>query len=139
MLELNSWFFVLVLNFLVLLFVLDRILFKPMLKVFKERREATEGALEAAREMEAQKDEALDIMKSELAGAAARARETFDALRAEGMEAQREAVEAAQQEAARAVQAARETLGAEAARAKKSLGADAERFARDIAKKLIKV
>ena len=39
MLELNKWIFVLALNFLILLLILNVILFKPLLKIFKERED----------------------------------------------------------------------------------------------------
>ena len=57
MLEFNQWFFVLLANFLVLLFVLNHILFQPLAKIMRERESATIGALDEAKSMTRKKDQ----------------------------------------------------------------------------------
>ncbi len=69
MLEVNSWFFVQLANFLILLFLLNTILFKPMLKLFKERDDNTKGALDSAAAMDRDKDDVLAQIEEKLSGA----------------------------------------------------------------------
>lgn len=139
MLEFNYWFFVLAANFLVLLFLLNKILFQPMLKVFKEREEAIDGALDAAKDMEARKDEAIEKMKAELSAAAQKAREVFDGIKGEGQKKQKAMLEAANAEASKLIGEARDRLRAEADRARGALRGDVEKFSEEIVNKLIKV
>ena len=138
MLEFNYWFFVLAANFLILLFVLNKILFQPMLKVFNDREEAIDGSLEAAKEMELKKDEALETMKAELSAASKAARDVFDEIKGEGLAKQKAALEAANSEAAGIIGEAREKLRAEAQKARDALRGDVEKFSDDIVEKLIK-
>lgn len=56
MIELNWTFFVQVLNFLILMFVLNKILYKPILKVLDERDERIVGGKEKAKELVSESD-----------------------------------------------------------------------------------
>lgn len=138
MLEFNFWFFVLTAQFLLLLFILNKILFQPILKIFKEREEAVDGSLEAARVMDERKEKALGKMKAELASAAQQARDVVDGLKSEGQQKQKERLEASNAEAARLIGEAREKLRAESDKARVSLKSDVEKFSEQIVSKLIK-
>jgi F-type H+-transporting ATPase subunit b len=137
MLELNYWFFVLAANFLFMVWLLNRILFKPLLKLFKERDEAISGSLEAARDLEAKREETIESLKKEFAAAGRRAREKFEALKAEGIGEQKRMLEKASAEASRILEKAREELRAESGRARKALREDVERFSEEIVGKLV--
>lgn len=139
MLELNNWFFVLLLNFLVLLYVLNIILFKPLLRLFTEREGTINNSLNAARDLEKKKDEALLQMNRELKDAHNKAREIFETMRVQGIERQRELLEAASSEASDLIYNARTDLKKEAGRVKQQLRADAEKFSDEIVRKLISV
>lgn len=139
MLEFNQWFFVLLANFLVLFFVLNAILFKPIAKVFKEREAATTGALDEAKLLAAKKEEAIARMNAELMSAKAKAKETFEALREEGISKQKETLSRAEAEAVEMIEKARKELQAEAEKARAALKADIERFSEEIVNKLVKV
>lgn len=139
MLEFNEWFFVLLANFLVLFFVLNAILFKPLAKVFKERETATVGALEEAKSMTAKKDDAIARMNSELLAARAKAKEAFNVLREEGQSIQKETLSKAESQAVRMIEQARKELQAEGQKARTALKADIERFAEDIVRKMVNV
>lgn len=136
-LSLNSWFFVLVANFLVLLWALNAILFRPMLKVLKEREEAVKGSLEAAREMELRKEESLEELRKKTRAAHAEAREVFESMRAEGIERQMEILSGAGEEAMRMSEKAGMETRAESKRAIASIRGEVERFSDDIMRKLI--
>lgn len=138
MLEFNQWFFVLLANFLILLFVLNSILFKPLAKLFKEREAATEGALEDAKAMIVRKDEAVSKMNAELLAARNKAKDTFNALKEEGQAVQRDALSKSEAQAVEMIEQARKDLRAETERARAALKADVEKFSDEIVRKLVK-
>jgi len=139
MLELNiKWFLVLLVNFLVLLYLLNKILFKPMLNLFKEREENINGSLSAAKDMSRKKEETVAALNKELAGARDNAREIFDSLRTEGADKQRETFSGAEAEASEILATAREQLKIAADKARQTLKADVDKFSEEIVRKLIK-
>ncbi|MFA4827817.1 MAG: hypothetical protein WC855_08345 [Thermodesulfovibrionales bacterium] len=139
MLELQvKWFLVLLVNFLVLIYVLNILLFKPLLKLFKEREDNVNGALGAAKDMNQKKEETIAKLSRELTDARNKAKGTFEALRAEGANTQREVFSKAEAEAADILQKARQELKAEAEKARQALRADVEKFSDEIVRKLIR-
>jgi F-type H+-transporting ATPase subunit b len=139
MLELNKWFFVLALNFFILLFILNAILFKPLMKIFKEREDTIKGGLEAAKDMQNKKEEGIARLNRELAEARTKAKETFDSLRNEGVQNQKETLSAAEAEALSVLEKARAEIKADAEKARNSLRADVDKFSDEIVRKLVKV
>jgi F-type H+-transporting ATPase subunit b len=140
MLEIDTfWYPILVAQFLVLLYVLNVILFKPMLKVFGERDEAISGSLDAAKEMEIEREDKIAALKKEFSDASARAREKFDALKSEGLDAQKKALEKAGAEGAGIMEKARAEIRAESEKARGKLREDVEKFSEEIVGKLVKV
>lgn len=133
-----KWLVVLALNFLGLIFVLNQILFKPLLKNFKERDDSVKGALDAARQMTARKDEGMERMNREISSARSSAKEAFESLRAKGQDAQKQALSAAEEQAAAMLQKARQELQSEVEKARRSLKADVEKFSDEIVRKLVK-
>jgi F-type H+-transporting ATPase subunit b len=139
MLEINKWFFVLTVNFLVLLFILNLILFKPLLKLFKDREDTVKGALDTARDMTNKREEGIARLNRELAEARNKAKETFEVLKAEGLNKQKEMLSAAEAEASKMLDKARLEVRAEAEKARKVLRADVEKFSDEIVRKLVGV
>lgn len=137
MLELNKWFFVLLVNFLILLYVLNIILFKPVLRVLKERDASVKDHLNAAREMEQKREEAIAKMNQELQAARIRAREIFEGIRKEGLEKQRLLLEEANKEAIEMIGKAKEEIRIKAEKARQKLRSDVDRFADEIVRKLV--
>lgn len=136
MLELNKWFFVLLLNFLVLLYVLNIILFRPLVRLFTERDESVKGSLNAAKEMNTKKEEALASMNRELREARNKANEIFESLRRDGIGRQKEILEGANKDAQELIAKARTELKAEAEKARQKMRSDVEKFSEEIVKKL---
>jgi F-type H+-transporting ATPase subunit b len=137
MLELNKWFFVLVINFLALLYVLNIILFKPLLKVFKEREDAVDGSLRAAKEMDEEKEALMAQLQKDFSGAAVSAKAKFEELKQVGIQNQKEALDKTGKEAADILEKARGQIKAEADKARESLKSDVEKFSEEIVKKLV--
>jgi F-type H+-transporting ATPase subunit b len=139
MLEFNKWFFVLALNFFVLLFILNAILFKPLLKIFKEREGTVKGSLDAAKDMNDRREESIARLNRELAEARMKSKEIFEALRAEGQQKQKEVFSSASAEASEILEKARAEIKIEAEKARQSLRADIDKFSDEIVRKLVKV
>ena len=58
-----KWFLILIGIFLANIVILNAMLFKPMLRVFKEREAAIDGSLDEARDMESERDNKITIFK----------------------------------------------------------------------------
>jgi len=139
MLEINGWFFVLLGLFLALYFILNKILFQPMLKVFAEREQAISGSVEEAGRMQVDRERLVEEFKRDMGEASSRAKAAFEALREEGLEKQRQMLEAASKEAQGMIERARAELAAASDKARASLQRDAEKYAEQIVEKLLKV
>lgn len=139
MLELNKWFFVLLVNFLVLLYVLNIILFKPFMKLFNERKDSIQGSLEAAREMQVKREEALLQMNNELKAAREKAKQLYESMVKDGAARQKELLDSINKDAQKLMEAARQELKSETEKARQGLRANVSRFSDDIVKKLIGV
>jgi F-type H+-transporting ATPase subunit b len=133
------WFFVLAVNFFVLLFVLNAILFKPLMKIFKEREDTVKSNLDATRDMKDKSEEGIATLNRELAESRSRAKEIFDALKNEGLSRQREVLSATEADAVATLDRAKAEIRAEAEKARQALRADVDRFSDEIVRKLVKV
>jgi len=139
MLELNKWFFAQLINFLALLIILNIILFKPILKLFKDREKRTKGSLEEAKKMEAEKDDLLSQIDSKIAEAVAKARGIHEELKNEGTKVHKEMFEAAQKDAASISVKAKQDLDAVVKETKEKLKADIQTFSEKIVEKMVGV
>ena len=137
MLDVNAWFFAQLANFIFLLIILNIILYKPFLRLFKERDENTKGALEKAKALDGEKDGLLAQIDAKLAEARGKARTGFETLSKEGADIQRSALEAAQKEAVEINRKAKADLEAATEKARASLRSDVETFAKQIVEKLV--
>jgi F-type H+-transporting ATPase subunit b len=133
-----NWLLVLAANFLGLIFLLNIILFKPMLNIFRERENSVKGSLDAARVMNTRKEEGIARLNTEIAAARKKAKDVFEGLRVEGQDRQKELLSEADEKAAGMLQKAREELRAEVAKARRALKADVEKFSDEIVRKLVK-
>jgi F-type H+-transporting ATPase subunit b len=138
MLEVNGWFFVQLANFLILLFLLNTILFKPLMKLFKERADNTQGALDSANAMGREKDGVLAQIEGKLSGARTEARSIFENLSNEGLEVQKSSVQSAQNESIEINKKARVELEAATDKARNALKSDIEAFSKQIVDKLVR-
>ncbi len=138
MLELNKWFFVLLINFLGLLYILNKILFRPLLRLFKERQDTVKGSLDAAKDMGAKREEGITRLNRELSEARGKAKETFEALKAEALNKNKEVLGAAETELSAMLDNARADVKAKAEKARQALRADVDKFSDEIVRKLLK-
>lgn len=139
MLELNKWFFVQLANFLVLLILLNIIIFKPLLQLFKERDNRTKGFLDEAKRMDEEKERILSEVDKRITAANEEAKKIREWLRNEGVSANKEILEQAHLEALRISEEAKRDLESEVKKARERLRSDVESFANKIVEKLIRV
>ena len=131
------WLLILTANFLGLVYILNLILFRPMLKVYLERESLTKGSLDAAKQMDGKREEGLERMSKEISEARSKAKEAFETLRNAGLETQKNFLSEAEASAAAMLQKAREELRGEGEKARQSLKADIEKFSDEIVRKLV--
>jgi F-type H+-transporting ATPase subunit b len=134
-----KFFLVLVVNFFALLFILNSILFQPLLKVFKERETTIKGSLDAAQEMTRRREDSIANLNRELSEARSKSKQVFDALRNEGLQKQKEVLSATSAEASGILEKARAEIKTEAEKARKTLRSDVDKFSDEIVRKLVKV
>jgi len=131
------WLLVLTANFLGLIYILNILLFRPLLKVFQERESTIKGSLDAATEMNSRKEEGIERMNKEISEARHKAKEVFEENRNAGLEVQKNLLSDAESIAAGMLQKAREELRSEGEKARQSLKADIEKFSDEIVRKLV--
>lgn len=131
------WLLVLTANFLGLIYILNVLLFRPLLKVFHERETTVKGSLDAAKEMDSRKEAGIERMNKELSETRSKAKEAFESLRNEGLEVQKSLLSDAEAIAAGMLQKAREELKNEGEKARQALKADVEKFSDEIVRKLV--
>lgn len=136
MLDINQYFFWQLINFILLFLILNQFLFKPFLRLFKEREDHTKGALERARALDKDKDELISQIDLQLSEARNRARLTFEGLSSEGLEEQRKVIKSTQDEAVEINRKAKLDIEAAVEKARAALKSDIENFARQIVDKL---
>ena len=132
------WLLLLSVNFLVLIYILNLLLYKPLLKVFKEREDTVKSSLDAAKEMGEHTETGIALMRQELTEARHKAKDVFESMKSEGEQRQKETLSGAETKAAEMLQAAREDLRKEVEKARQALRADVEKFSDEIVRKLVK-
>lgn len=137
MLELNNWFFVQLINFLLLLVLLNYILFKPLLRLFKEREDRIKGALGDAKSMSGEKDDILSRINTRLFEARNQAKAVLTDFKKEGINVQKGLTDAAQKEAAGMTANAQSEINSEVKKARESLRRDIEAISKQIVEKMV--
>lgn len=131
------WFLVQLATITFLFFFLNFYLFQPFLKLFKEREENTQGALDRAKELDQEKDAVIANIDAKLNEARSNARSHFEEASNEGLEIQKKALEAAQAEAMEINKKAKADLEAAAEKARASLKSNVDAFSKQIVEKLV--
>ena len=132
------WFLVLTVNFLALIYILNIVHFRPLLRIFKEREDIVRDNLTAAKEMNRKKEEGLEKMNRELVEARNRAKNAFEKLRTEGLEIHKGLLAGAESNAADMLRKARAELEGETEKARNTLRSDVDKFSDEIVRKLVK-
>jgi F-type H+-transporting ATPase subunit b len=138
MLELNNEFFIQLINFLILLFLLNYILFKPLLSLFKERDSRINGFLQGSKVMDKERDELLGQIQEKLSKARGQAKDIFEELRTKGVQSQKQSLDSVKKDAEKMAEKARTDLEIVTKKTKEALKGDIEAFSKKIIEKMIK-
>jgi F-type H+-transporting ATPase subunit b len=136
-LELNRTFFVEIAIFGFVLFALDRIYFRPFLKLFQERHEKTVRSREAAEKLMAEANEKLESYRKRLAEERVAARKEYEIVIEEGKKQEALAMARAREEAKKITQEAADSVSKQRDALRAQLETDVEAFAEAISQKLL--
>jgi F-type H+-transporting ATPase subunit b len=123
--------------FLVLLFVSNKLLFQPYLRLRDKRAQGIEGARAEAERMTAEAESKLVDYEKQLAGARNRAAEESRKIRADANAHEREVTTTARTVAAASLEEARTRVRAETEAARKDLMPRAEQIGKQMAKQIL--
>jgi F-type H+-transporting ATPase subunit b len=123
--------------FVVLMFVLEPLLFTPVLRIFAAREERTEGARARARELEEKAGELLRRYEGEIERVNRVAAEERDRLRAETTKLEAQILQEARDASARIVEEGRRRTAEEVARIRFDLGKESERISHELVSRVL--
>jgi F-type H+-transporting ATPase subunit b len=123
--------------FILLMFLLEPLLFAPVLRIFALREERTEGAKAQARELDERAGELYQRYQRELERVNRVAAEERDRVRAETTKLEAEILREARTATARVVEDGRKQIAAEMTRIRFDLGRESERLSQDIAVRVL--
>lgn len=137
MLDFNWTLILQFINFMVLLYLLNRILFKPLRKVLDERQSSIDGGHARARELQADIDDKMERYQQQLAEAKKIANEERALLKKAAHEEEGKTLEVAHKNAANRLLQIKERVALESAEAGKVLKSESEAIAQQIAAKIL--
>lgn len=133
MIELNQSLIIQIVNFIIFLFILNYLIFKPVVRVLNERRERIDGTMEKAQLLEAEVQKKLEGYEERIEEAKSQAANEKERLRRQGESISKEMVEKARKELARDIPIIRKQIAGETDRARRELEKMAQEMARDVA------
>jgi F-type H+-transporting ATPase subunit b len=128
---------IILVTFLLLMAFLDRILFRPMLRLLEEREAHTQGAVEEAKALEAEAAAAITAYETRIAAARDEAAAANASVRKRAADEERAVLDRAREEANRRVGQIERDVAAAADGARRDLAAQAREMARVIAEKVL--
>ncbi len=137
MIDLDWTFFAQLVNFLIILTVLNLILFRPIRGIIKKRAEVMSEKLGSIEAFTAQAESKLENYKASLTGARVEAQQLRVSLKAEGTEAEAAVLSKAGTEAAEKVAAARKEIDGQKQAALKALRNEVAGYAKNVADKVL--
>ena len=137
MIELNWTLFMQMVNFLILLFILNQLLFKPILRIIDERKAKVNGAFDEVRRLEGSSEEKLKLYQEQIQTARIKALSQKEGIKVEGVEAARRLLDQVKEETDRVFLQAKERIEKESTIAREALRRQSEEMAVGIAEKLI--
>lgn len=124
-------------NFLVLLFVLNLLLYRPLSRIMEERAQTVDGGHQRARDLENQIEAKMAAYREKLQAAKSKAAEERSALRAAAGEEESRILADAQKKAAAQVDKVRTQVAAQAQQARENLRGQADELATQVASKVL--
>jgi len=124
-------------NFIILLLILNKMLYKPLSNIMAERKQAIDGSHEHAQGLEADIEDKMQRYQAQLSEAKKTANEERNRLKKAATEEESKILSEAQAKATARLQTIKSQVGKEAAAASKTLKSDAESLAGQIATKVL--
>lgn len=137
MIDINYTILVQLANFVVLIFVLNAILIKPMMKHLAERDDKIGSSHDQAKANAQKAENLLAEYEAGLADARMKASHAYNSIQQEGLAEQRTKLADAREKAQEMMAKAVAEINAEAGKARKTLEAEMEKLPKDIASKLL--
>jgi len=137
MIDLNIAFFIQLVNFIVLLIVLNFILFKPMRSIMQEREQGISGAFTDAKAAQERVQVLLEQYNALLADAKQKSAAAYNTLYQQGLDAQRDMIASERAKAGELLDKARKEIAAASAAARGDLRKEAEMLSQEISFKLL--
>ena len=137
MLEINITALFQFLNFIIIMVVLNRLLFRPLRAVLQKRRDEIGGSHQRAKSLSEEIQAKLSAYEIQLEEARKKATEVKNALRQEGLDQERSLVEEAQEAAQNRKESIRDQIATDAATAKMSLKDQVHALGMEISHKVL--
>ena len=137
MIELNITFFIQLVNFFIVLLLLNLILYKPIRGMLRRRAEIMHQKVEDIESFNTSAEEKLRSYEQELEQARLKAQEIRQVKKGEGFEEEKQIVQSASQEAMGILQSAREKAKSEKESALAALKKQVDKFAGLAAEKIL--
>lgn len=137
MLEINATLIVQIIAYFVLLYLLNRLLFKPVMAVIEKRREKTEGTLKGAADIEKEVEEGLEAYRERLKDETAKAQEARAAIKKAAVEKEKALLDSARKEAQDEITRMKAELEKGKGSALESLKEESKKLSTTIAEKVL--
>jgi F-type H+-transporting ATPase subunit b len=135
--SINATLFVQLINFLLIMYILNRILFKPILKTLSERDNLIQGAKAEATELKLKSEEKLSEYNQALEDARQKATESHGQIRKEALAAADDMIHSAMAEEQRIISEIKQEIESEAIEAREELKARAVTISNDVTQKIL--
>ncbi len=137
MIDLNITFFIQLVNFFIVLLLLNLILYKPIRGMLRKRAEIMNQKVEDVEGFNSRADEKLKTYEKELEKARLKAQELRQEKKNEGLDSEKQIVQAASEEASTILQSAREKAKKEKESALTALKKQVDKFAGHAADRIL--
>ncbi len=137
MINLDWTLFMQMINFLVLLFILNHLLYKPVLKILDERKKKINDAADAVKALDSSSEEKLGRYHEQIRAARTKAISQKEEIKAAGINDGNGLIDRAKEESDKVLLQAREEIEKEAVMAREALRRQSEEMAEAIAEKLL--
>ena len=137
MISLNATLFIQVVNFLLLMWILNRLLFGPIVRAIEEREEKIRRLLKNTEEISSQAQSVKEDYEKKMKQAHVKAFEAKEKERTEGVEGAERAVKKALSEAEKSLTETRGVVTLEAERAREEFGSLSQEISREIYRKIL--
>jgi F-type H+-transporting ATPase subunit b len=137
MLELNSTLLIQIVAYCVLLYLLNRLLYRPVMKVLEERKARTEGTIKDAADIEKEVEKGLRAYKERLKAETIKSQEARSAIKNQAHEQEKEILDRARKDALAEIGRMKAELEKTKGSALKTLKKEAKRLSTTIAEKVL--